>query len=219
MNASSPQAAVLAVLRSAELHPDAALVALSAQLARAVSFAYHESPRRMEPWQAALAILRCNEVLQDDALPSEYEDLAERIARAAIGVLRPDSAHEERLRVAQTLLERFKGLKSCCTVSHARDPVAFDRYCAGLREKITRLQEELGDYYVSRTLLLALDATLPGWVDIDASDYLPAGTPQFVSNRPDEWYAWLCGHGLHADGAEQLVAAHFEDWTGPGRTP
>lgn len=195
---------------------DEDLVSIARQLVRAVSRALHEVPRRMEPRQAALAILMSHEAFPDGAA-SDHDHLADRVVRAVSGTVvgTPDGARAKELRRARDLIGRYNALTEQCPLKIARNSDAFAQECAKRRKRIMEVRLDLQHYQRSRSILLDLDTLMPGWVDLDVSDYVPKGTPQFVSNRPDEWYTWLLGHGVSVNDAENLVQDAFEGWSRP----
>lgn len=72
-------------------------------------------------------------------------------------------------------------------------------------------QEKLANFRKVAAIRVALDAILPGWVYVDASDHLPREKwNAFVSNDPDEWTAWLIEQGVPADKATSLVKFTFD---------
>jgi len=97
-------------------------------------------------------------------------------------------------------------------VSYATDNEASnDLMEASLVETVKNAQKSLDDFRASRALRMALDSILPGWVYIDASDYLPKELwGVFVSDDPAEHLAWLKEHSVPSDVANDLVKRYFE---------
>lgn len=96
------------------------------------------------------------------------------------------------------------------------DAAADERSEAALREAADKARAEYEAFRHSRAMRTALDKIMPDWADIDASD---DGLPRdkwgaFVSDRPDEWLAWLVENGVREANAKRLVAEVFE-----GRQP
>ena len=83
---------------------------------------------------------------------------------------------------------------------------------AHLVEDIKKAQANLDGFRASRAARMGLDAMLPGWVEIDHSDYTPREKwHAFVSNQQDEWVAWLVEHSrLSREAAEKFVAEKFK---------
>ncbi len=85
-------------------------------------------------------------------------------------------------------------------------------YEAMLEQAVKEAQEKLAAYRRGKAASLALDALLPGWHDIDASNYLPREKwHTFISNDRVEWLAWLVEQGVSQENAEALVQSAFEE--------
>lgn len=73
---------------------------------------------------------------------------------------------------------------------------------------------KLRRYRTEKGLRTALDLLLPGWTDIDVSDYLPEDRWwNFVSNSRQEWEAHLRAEGLSEPIVQELCDGI--DWAAP----
>lgn len=103
--------------------------------------------------------------------------------------------------------------------NHARaafggSPESRQRYVDALEEAAVVATERARLARLASSLRDAVDAVLPGWVDVDASDHLPQELwYAFISDDPDKWGAWLVEHGVSEDVARTLV----DDAFGGGR--
>lgn len=79
-----------------------------------------------------------------------------------------------------------------------------------LVEEAEKAQKLLDDFRKARAARLALDTLMPGWVDLDASDYLPQHKWHgFISNKREEWGRWFHENGV----PPETVAKIFrEQW-------
>ncbi len=81
-----------------------------------------------------------------------------------------------------------------------------------LEENVAEAQKKLDEYRRSKAAWIALDAILPGWRYVDASDYIPREKwSAFASNLPEEWVAWLIANNVSKEVAERLVKQAFRD--------
>lgn len=80
------------------------------------------------------------------------------------------------------------------------------QYEAMLERQAVEAQSKLDGYRRSKAMHNALDAALPGWFCVDASEYLPKEKwHAFVSDDADEWTEWLVSNGVERKIAEGLV--------------
>lgn len=85
-----------------------------------------------------------------------------------------------------------------------------DRREDELRERAEQAAFALADFRRSRGFRAALDAVLPGWVDVDASEHLPQNLwYSFVSDSPVDWLDWLVENGVKEETAQKLVTDAF----------
>jgi len=78
------------------------------------------------------------------------------------------------------------------------------------QEKIATAQKMLDDIIEGIGLRVAVDALMPGWVDIDASEHLPREKwHAFLASTKAEWVAWLVENGMGEGEARTLV---IEQW-------
>lgn len=126
---------------------------------------------------------------------------------ATTEVTRPERAGA--LMAAGELYRRLKGVHVAVTASG--DPTLDMLMERSLADRVAKAQHELDDFRGSRAAMLALDALLPGWVYVDASDFLPkAMWRTFVSNDRQEWVDWLVGNGVQPEAAARLVGQEFD---------
>lgn len=84
-----------------------------------------------------------------------------------------------------------------------------------LVEEAEKAQKILDDYRKARAARLALDTLMPGWVDLDISEYLPREKWHvFVSNKREEWGQWLHENGITP---EQVAQIFRDQWPKKGR--
>lgn len=75
-----------------------------------------------------------------------------------------------------------------------------------LKRELERATERLADFLQGKAYAMALDQILPGWFDLDLSLHLPKNLQRsFVSNDPNEWYAWLLEQQIDHEIAFHLV--------------
>lgn len=74
-----------------------------------------------------------------------------------------------------------------------------------LSDKVAEAERDLRDFRESRAFRMALDQVLPGWFDIDYSEFVTEDV-DFVSDDPVEWYDFLIDRGVPAEEAEMLLA-------------
>lgn len=79
-----------------------------------------------------------------------------------------------------------------------------------LERKLEEAMAALDSFRESRAFWLALDALLPGWFDLDLSDYIKGPSSFFVSNDPREWFDHMISVGIDEETAKGLlsVAGH-----------
>lgn len=75
-----------------------------------------------------------------------------------------------------------------------------------LERRLVEAQEDLNSLRESRAFRLALDALLPGWFDLDLSDYVKGPIPSFVSNDPREWFDYMISVGIDEEVARGLLS-------------
>jgi len=81
-----------------------------------------------------------------------------------------------------------------------------------LVRELKKAQDNLNGYRAAKAAFLALDALLPGWFEIDASDHLPKDKwHAFVSNDKGEWVDWLVSNGIERAKAKEIVKQYCED--------
>lgn len=87
-----------------------------------------------------------------------------------------------------------------------------DRCEQALVEKARQAQAELDGFRASRAGRIALDAVMPEWVYVDASDHIKRELwHTFVSDSEDEWVEWLVAHSdMPRERAEVFVAERFK---------
>lgn len=76
-----------------------------------------------------------------------------------------------------------------------------------LKRKVVEAERDLRDYRDSRAFRTVLDAVLPGWFDIDYSDFVrhDGGPGLFVSDDPCEWHDFMVGRGVSPKEAALLL--------------
>ena len=73
-------------------------------------------------------------------------------------------------------------------------------------EKLQKARDELRDFQLGLSYQVALNQLMPGWVDIDASEYLPKKLWfAHLDTTKEGWVAWLVEHGVDANTAVTLV--------------
>lgn len=85
-----------------------------------------------------------------------------------------------------------------------------DDYELSLVRKLAEAQAQLDAYRTGVALARTLDALLPGWVDLDISDFKTGSITDkdwhtFVSNEVDPWVTWLVARGVDRDEATEHV--------------
>lgn len=83
---------------------------------------------------------------------------------------------------------------------------------ARLRNDLANAQAALDSFRLSRAASAGLDAILPGWRDLDVSDFLPSSKwHTFVSNDKAEWVAWLVENGVPEKQAKGIITNQWGD--------
>lgn len=82
---------------------------------------------------------------------------------------------------------------------------------AELKRQVDETKARLELFQKSVAFRMALDAILPGWVDLDLDDLGIMSTEAFVSNDQGEWVAWLVTHGFDEARASEIVTEAFND--------
>jgi len=89
------------------------------------------------------------------------------------------------------------------------DVAKCDRYEAELVAALQKAQADLAAYREARSLRCALDALMPGWFDIDASDYIPGPLPpdygMIVAESGEDALQQLLERGVSLADAQTLL--------------
>ena len=86
------------------------------------------------------------------------------------------------------------------------------------RATLKEAQDTLDKFRAARAARLAIDALLPGWHPVDASDHLPRELwHAFVSNDRAEWLEWLRAHDVPERKAVERVDC-YTDWSGVAKS-
>lgn len=92
-----------------------------------------------------------------------------------------------------------------CSQEPTREP-----YLQMLRDKARKAAREVDAYERGVAFRAAVDALMPGWVDIDTGGLVPRSDEMtFISDNPGDWRAWLIEHGVEEEKASKLVAQAF----------
>lgn len=92
----------------------------------------------------------------------------------------------------------------------------YDDYERMLEQKLADAQAQLDAYRKGLALARTLDVLLPGWVDLDVSDFKTGSITAddwhtFVSNDVDRWVTWLVAHGVDRTEATEYVRECFQE--------
>lgn len=91
-----------------------------------------------------------------------------------------------------------------------------EEYEQHLVGELAAAQRTLDAYRTGQSLARCLDALLPGWVDLDISDFktgsiLARDWHTFVSNDEGTWVEWLMSKGVDREEAAAHVRASFAE--------
>lgn len=92
----------------------------------------------------------------------------------------------------------------------------YDDYERSLEKRLADAQAQLDAYRTGVALARTLDVLLPGWVDLDVSDFKTGSITAddwhtFVSNEVDPWVEWLVARGVDRAEATEHVRECFQE--------
>ncbi len=98
-----------------------------------------------------------------------------------------------------------------------------DDYERMLEQKLAEAQAALDAYRTGAALARTLDALLPGWVDLDVSNFKTGSITDddwhtFVSNEVDPWVEWLVARGVDRAEATDHVRERFQERASGGQS-
>jgi len=74
------------------------------------------------------------------------------------------------------------------------------------QQKLDEAQKTFDEVCEGIGLRHAIDSIMPGWVDIDVSDYLPKEKwSAYLASTKEEWIEWLVDNGIEETVAIELV--------------